>query len=177
MLLHHAQSRLVAVAREELTHIRWLLVESGLLPLARGMATPLAQAGTPAGRAALAADAAANQLRKDFNLALQALERRAAASAVPDALLEARDGLAAALSRAPVQGESAALAALAELSLQWDDATLRLAELQSHALDEAGIRQLRELLGTAPERQVCAEPIHHARGALMGWALRLDPLR
>ncbi len=175
MLLHHADSRLVTVAHEEAAHIHWLLSGSGLVDLARGMARPLAQAGTPAGRAALAGDAAANTLRQQFNLAMQALEQRASGSPVPDALLEARDGLAAALARAPGQGEAAALAAIAELAQALDDAALRLAELQSHALDEAGIRSLLELLGDTPLRRVTAEPIHHAHGALMGWALRLDP--
>lgn len=177
MLLHHADSHLVAVAREELAHIRWLQGESGLLELARGMARPLAQAATPAGRAALAGDRAANQLRQGFNLAMQELETRAAASEVPDTLLETREALGEALSRAPAHGQAESLAAIAQLTQGLEDSALRLAELQSHALDEAGIGRLRELLGDAASRCVDAEPIHHAQGALMGWALRLDPLR
>lgn len=175
MLLHHSGSRLVAVACEETRQLQWLCGSDGPLAVARGMANPLARAATPAGRATLAGDAAANRLRQDFNAVMRDLEQRAAASPVPDPLLETRSAVAQALSLAGPQGEAAALAAIDSLAQALQDSLLRLSELQSHALDEHGMATLLALLGEGGRRPLSAQPVHHAQGALMGWALRLHP--
>ena len=175
LLLHHSGSRLVDVACEEVRHLQWLCASEGLLAVARGMANPLARAATPTGRAALANDAVANRLRQDFNAVLRELEQRCAASQLPDPLLEIRDAVAQALSLAGPQGEAAALAAIDSLAQALQDSVLRLSELQSHALDEQRLDALLALLGEGGRRPVAAQPVHHAQGALMGWALRLHP--
>jgi len=175
MLLHHTGSRLVEVAREECGHLDWLLRNDGLLGLAADMLEPLARAATPEGRASLAGDARANALRQHFNQAMQALAQRAAESAVPDVLFDARETVAGILGSVASSGRAEAADAMETLRQALVDSQLRLSELRSHALDAAAIQVLTGWLGEGEGRVVSAEPIHHAQGALMGWALRVDP--
>ncbi len=174
LVLHHAGSRLVEVAREEGAHLEALLAADGLLAHLGPMLAPMARAATPAGREALRADASANAARAALNRALDALGARAAASPVPDALLEARDQVPALFQRAAARGVAAAEAALAAWRLALEDARLRQRELVDCALDDAALAALRGAFAAAGRASEAA-PLARPEGGVLGWGLRVAP--
>lgn len=176
LVLHHAGSRLVEVAREEDAHLAALLAPEGLLARAAPMLAPMARAATPAGREALRGDAAANAARAALNRALEALGARAAASPVPDALLEAREQLPALFRHAAERGVAAAEAALAGWRQALEDARLRQRELIACALDEAALAALREAFA-ADGRATAATALRRESGGgeVLGWGLTVAP--
>lgn len=177
LVLHHAGSRLVEVAREEDAHLAVLLAPEGLLAQAAPMLAPMARAATPAGREALRGDAAANAARAALNRALEALGARAAASPVPDALLEAREQLPALFRLAAERGVAAAEAALAGWRQALEDARLRQRELIACALDEAALAALREAFAADGRASAATVLLRGEGGAgeVLGWGLTVAP--
>lgn len=174
LVLHHAGSRPVALARVELAHLAWLTGPDGLLPACDAMLGPLAQARTPEGRARLAGDAQAEAARERFNAAQDALAARGrAASDGADVLGEVQDAVAAVLGQAVQGGETPARAALEALRQQLADSRLRLQELRACALDEPAAQTLCARLAAAGLRPALA-PLHEG-AHLMGWALLAEP--
>ena len=106
LVLHHAASRPVTLAAVEMAHIGWLRSAEGLLPAARAMLAPMAQAATPAGRASLAADVDAIARRNRFNAAQEALEGRLSVPDGADVLQEARAAVHQLFAQAQQQGRS-----------------------------------------------------------------------
>ena len=171
MILHHAGSRPVALAHDELAHIDWLSQPAGLLDTAALLLEPMARAATEAGRRALAQDTAAIAAREDFNRWQRELSQRIAGASCPDVLHEVRDALAQVLAAAPRHGESDARRRLAQLLKHLDDSSLRLRELCACALDEAGIDSLAASLalpGAVLRRTVVMDG-----PAVMGWSLHI----
>ncbi len=173
LVLHHAQSRPVQLAASEITHIEWLRSACGLLPAALAMIEPLTRAATPQGRAALAANPAAQACRQRFNRAQAALDERI--SAQPDGadlLFEVREAVMQALTpaRQDADGETASRA-LAQLDQQLVDAHWRLRELRDCALDGNGLNALAAAL--ASPRAVPVVGTLDEGGLLMGWTLQV----
>ncbi|WP_374436351.1 class I SAM-dependent methyltransferase [Inhella sp.] len=165
LVLHHAESLPVRLARTECSHIEGLLATDGLLDLAAGMQTLLMRARTPEGRIALDNDSAALALRDRFNAAQEQIEREIATSSCPDVLHEARQAIMQAFQAGP-----AGSAQLQAYRQQLQDAQLRLSELVMHALDEAKLSELEAQLqasGRNTQRALLQE-----RGQLMAWSLQ-----
>jgi SAM-dependent methyltransferase len=172
LVLHHAGSRPVTLAAVEIAHLDWLRGDDGLLPAARAMLAPLARAATPAGRAALAGDAAAEAARVRFNAAQAMLARRAEAADGADVLGEAQDAVAGVLSVAIERGEAAAGEAWARLDRALADARWRLQELRDCALDASAVQRLVVRL-QSPGRPATLQTLEE-QGHLMAWWLRVD---
>lgn len=173
LLVHHAGSRTVALAQEEITHLDWLLQPEGLLDLADGMVEPIVRAASAAGRAGLATDAAANRLRARFNETQKLLANRLTASPCPDPLHEARDWVAQALGVAAARGVQAGGQALRDIRRNLDESRQRLHDLCRCALDEAAASGLCAAL-RRPGGTASATPLSD-RGHLLGWAVVADP--
>lgn len=173
ILAHHAASRPVVFAGHEIAHIDWLLRNDGLVDLAAGMIEPMALAATAQGRARLASDAAANQLRQRFNAVQTALTARLASAQCPDVLHEVRDGVAQVFRLAATAGVAAGLPALDQVRRGLADSRLRLEDLRLHALDEAGVRRLCEAFDRR-SLHTTAVPLSD-EGHLLGWAVCSDP--
>jgi SAM-dependent methyltransferase len=173
MVLHHAGSRPVALARDELAHIDWLSQPAGLLDTAALLLEPMARAATEAGRRSLATDTRAVALREQFNQRQRELSQRAAAALCPDVLHEVREALAQVLAAATQQGEAPARLRLARVHQHLADSALRLRELCSCALDDRRIDALATRLArpgaTVRRAQVVEGP------AVMGWSLQIAP--
>lgn len=170
LLLHHAASRPVALARDELGHIDWLRAPQGLLDAAAALLEPMARSATAAGRQSLASDAEAGRRRERFNLLQRELDARSASSVCPDVLHETREGLAAVLDCAVREGAPAAAARLGALDDHLGDSRLRLADLLRCALDERGLAALlaRFRGASSIETGTVTE-----RGWLMGWTVEM----
>jgi SAM-dependent methyltransferase len=167
-IVHHAEGVVAQVSREELRHIAWLLAPDGLLDAADVIAGPLAQAATPAGRAALIRDPAAGAARACFNALQDEAEARIAAAAVPDLVHEARQAIAHALQPAIAQGRAdRAREALAAYRTSVAEIALRLRELVDRAWDEAACRDHLQTLHAAG-LVLTAEPLRD-EGRLLGW--------
>lgn len=170
LVMHHAAGRPAQLAQVELRHLDELCSENGFWTLACRLIEPFARSATPEGRALLAADAAAEASRQQFNAASDRLQDEARTSACPDVLHETFDAVAAILQRAVGQGAAAARSAAAGWSAHLQDSRLRLAELCAHALDESDTVAMSQLL--APWFCDIAIDRLTDRGHLMAWTLR-----
>ena len=172
LLMHHRDSRLAEVAREELRLSDWLLQSSGLLDRFGTIVPLFAQAATAEGRAHLAGDPTANATRDAFNRAMQSLTREAEASPFPDLLHEARTFVANTLQALGHDGDAeAALRGCHGYRQSLGDARLRYAELCDCAMDAGAIASLTGLLAAHGFTTVEHAPIAHDNGMLMGWTL------
>lgn len=169
LVMHHHDSRLVQVGREELAHHRHLVADDGLLPAARAVVAVLA-----AVRGGRPPDAAAVQARQRYNLALAELAQAAAASTAPDLLLETREAVhrqVAAVGADPTP----ALEALERLGADLAHARLRTAEMVECALDRAQLDALAQAVRQArPQWQVACAELAQAEGVL-AWSLAAGP--
>lgn len=173
LVLHHAASRPVTLARTELSHLAWALGPDGLVGACAGMLAPLVTATTAEGRARLARDPTAEAARLRFNAAQTALRERARIADGADVLGEIQDAVGRVLETALRAGEAPARSALQGLTQDLSDHQWRLRELSEHALDEGGLQALADQLTSAGlQTQVgtLSEGPH-----LMGWTLRARP--
>lgn len=133
LVCHHAQSRLVDVAREEVAHIDWLLAEDSVIAAVSTFAPFLALPKSDEGQRA----------SDQFNAAMARMVERAQRSPVPDALHDVAGVVRAVLDAAGRRGAGAA----AELVARWveaaRDARVRSAELCANALDDDALQKLR----------------------------------
>jgi hypothetical protein len=174
LVMHHTDSRPVALARTELSHLDWALGPDGLVGAGADMLGPAAEASTPQGRERLARDPAAETARLRFNAAQAALRERAAASDGADVLGEIRDAVAALLQSAMRRGAAQARADLDAWMRALADHRLRLEELCTHALDGAAVRALSAQLACAGLR-VDLGTLYEGQH-LMGWTLRANEI-
>lgn len=170
LLVHHAASRPVGLAQDEIGHVDWLLAPDGLLDAGAAMLPLLARASTAEGRAGLAQDAQALAWRRRFNQLQQELAQRASGAPCPDVLFETREALAALLDIAARRGAADAQARLPALREALSHSRVRLADLCRCALDEAAVAALAQRFGALGAARI--EPLHEA-GWLMGWTLRI----
>lgn len=158
LIVHHAESRLARVAREELRLSDWLLEPHGFAASVEAAV---------AGAAETRSDGAQSlqQLRTD-------LAALAAASPFPDLLHEADAFAARTLREARQGGAALALAHCRHWRTGLEDARLRYRELCTHALDATGIVELAERCARHGLTDSRHAPISHDNGMLMGWTFR-----
>lgn len=174
IVAHHTQSRPVAMGRDELQHIGWLLGAGGLLETAGELLEPFQRARSAAGRRALARDAKAIAQREHFNALQRELTDRSVGATCPDVLHEARQALADVLAQASHEGAAAGGQSLGALRSSLQDNAIRLTDLVRCALDAAGVAVLLSDLGASAHSVV--DTLRDS-GHLMGWciAARLEP--
>lgn len=148
LVCHHAESRLAEVAREEVSHIDWLAGDGQVFDHARALLPYIALSASAEGVARLRGDPAANSARDAFNASLEALQERAARSAVPDPLFESADTLMRLMQVTAAEGEARGRAALDAWRGALTDAALRSRELLEHALDDAARLEIEAALGS-----------------------------
>jgi ubiquinone/menaquinone biosynthesis C-methylase UbiE len=168
-VMHHADSVLVRVGREELSHHAMLGASDGLIAAALDIMPLIAR---------IRAGAAPTQddvlVRNRYNQAMQALAGRIASSPAPDLLLEARDRVHRLVANA---GKDAAMmdAQLQHYADALEGARLRTAEMVSHALDEARMDEFtRAFEALKPGMSVARFALRQAEG-IVGWAWAADP--
>ena len=171
LLLHHADSRLVQVAREELRLADWLLRPAGFLDDLEAIAPWIRQATTAEGRAALRDHADAHRARDAFNRGMQSLAAEVAASPFPDLLEEARSFAAQALASLKDRSMDDVLALVRSYRDNLVDARLRYAELCECAMDTDRLEAFTARLRAHGVSNARHAPIHHDNGLLMGWTL------
>jgi SAM-dependent methyltransferase len=132
LVCHHAQSRLVEVAQEEVAHIEWLLSEDSVVAAVAAFAPFLSLPKSDEGQRA----------SDRFNAAMARMVERAQGSPVPDALHDAADMVRAVLDTAGRRGADAAAAMLDRWVEAARDARVRSAELCANALDDGAARAL-----------------------------------
>jgi SAM-dependent methyltransferase len=165
LVMHHVDSVLVRVGREELAHHARLLGESGLVAAARGVAPWIARAR--AGEAVDAAEAA--HARARYNAAIREIEPAVASSPAPDLLLEARENIHGLLMGA--RGTRSMLGAIDAYASDLERARLRTAEMVAHALDAVQVEHLATLLaGARPGAVVEYGELRQAEG-MLAWSL------
>jgi len=174
LLLHHTEALPVTLAAEEIEHLVWLLQDSGFLDTTAAMLVPMALAGTPTGCAQLMGDERANQLREVFNAQQDTLQTRIEQGRCTDVLFEVRQAVGTLFAMVVQQGVAPARAALQDIQTGLQDALLRLQELRSHAMDEAGAMAIADSLARGAPYQL---DVLRDRDVVMGWALTVTPRR
>ena len=168
-VMHHAGSVLVSVGREELANQEFLLATGGLLDAARGVLPWLARAR--AGGAGIPQDSRATEARDAYNMAVGGVGQAIAASAVPDALVEARDWVHRLVGSVTPDDLPARTDALAAYREAMASAALRTREMLVHALDEGRVGQAAAALEAAcPGCQVRYEPLSQREG-ILAWGV------
>jgi SAM-dependent methyltransferase len=171
LLLHHADSRLADVAREEAGSIQWLRSADGPLAAAAAIYPYLSMAASGQ-RDRLTADPQAAPARDQLNAAMHALVQRSERSAYPDLLFEARDLVAAHIQAIMQRSLTAAraTAALDAWAAGLDAAAFRHRELCGHALDASAAALLAEAFSNVGFDDLALQPLHH-EAHLMGWCM------
>ena len=170
-MLHHAQSRPVALAAVELGHLDRLQAADGLLMAMDAMIEPMARSATAAGRETLVRDLTANAARQRFNAAQTAL--RAFVGDGDDIVAEVQDAVNQVLGLAVQQGEGIARQASAQLRAELADSRFRLRELQRCALDADALSAWAENLQRSGLRTRTCSVVE--QGHLLGWTLVGEP--
>lgn len=171
LLLHHVDSRLAQVAREELRLADWLLQPAGFMDDLETIAPWIRQATTADGRAALQGNAGAHRAREAFNHGMRSLAAEAAASPFPDLLEEASSFSAQALASLKDRPTQDVLALVRSYRDNLADARLRYAELCGCAMDADRLEAFAGRLRANGLADIAHAPIHHDNGLLMGWTL------
>lgn len=143
-VMHHSQSRIVTLARDEAEHLDWLLDRDGVDWFARveAMITPMSRLSDPMSAARLRDDAAMGAVRQAYDAAKANVEIRAAAALCPDPLEEAMDIAVSCFRIAARHSQSEALRYLSQVRAALGDARIRLNDLLSHAPDDAAVQKL-----------------------------------
>lgn len=171
LVLHHADSHLVTVAREELRHNSWLRSDASPL-IKASQVLPYLQMASQGRVAELAQSPSANTARSNLNQAMQALSAIAAQSAYPDLLHESAEFIAQALGST---GNGIITAEHANQRLQHyqqalEQAALRHQELCSCAMDDKGIVHMQNLLTQHGIKDIDIA-ILKENNYLLGWTL------
>ena len=168
LVMHHHDSVLVRVGREELAHHGRLLATDGLLAAAIAALPWIAQARSGQPITDLAAATAA---RGHYNDALQGLAEAARASFAPDLLLEVRQAVHRLLAGVHAGNLAATAAALQAYAGELDGARLRTAEMVADALSPQQLDALQQRLRQArPGLEVATVELAQAEGVL-AWSL------
>lgn len=165
-VMHHADSVLVRVGREELRHHDLLQREDGLLVAARRVMPWIvrARAGLPLGADAL-------QARAQYNRAMDGIGDAVAASSVPDLLIEIRERIHRLLMGGAGEAQ-ARLEALQEIEASLRAARLRTAEMIGHALDEDRMARIEHrLLAARPALSIRCGELRQREGRLAWYLL------
>lgn len=164
-VMHHAGSVLVSVGREELANQAFLLAAGGMLDTARAVLPWVASARS--GAAGKPSDPRATAARNAYNAAVGGVGQAISVSAVPDALVEAREWVHRLVGGVTQEDLSARTAALAGYRDAMASAALRTREMLEHALDEARVGRMKATLEAArPGCDVRYEPLVQREGVL-----------
>ena len=173
LVMHHRESRPVALARIELQYLDSLLdPQQGLLACGVDLIEPYARTATPEGRLAVSRDPLANARRLRFNHAESALGRSATAQAIPEMHAETVQAMGTVLRLAVTSGIAAAHADVEGWRLRLSDRRVQLTELIACALTPEAMVSLCVTLHEAQ--------LHLAHGELhegphrLAWWLKAD---
>lgn len=170
-VMHHSDSVLARVAREEAANADFLLSAQGLLAAARNALPWMARAraGMDISTSVLAGAA-----REDYNRAMGDVGARIEAAGVPDLLVHTRHWVHGLLAEPPHVGLARQLESLDEHESQLRAAALRSSELVRFALDESQVRDIARLFqNVRPNAVVRYEALSQHEG-ILGWGLRVE---
>jgi ubiquinone/menaquinone biosynthesis C-methylase UbiE len=173
LVMHHADSVLCQVAREEQAAFAWLLGSEGLLEAAEQVAPWLLMAKRGKD---ITGETAAAVARQAYNAAMQAIQARIERGPAAALLIEAQQQIHGMLSNAgsPPAGDTL-LERMHGYRTALQAAQLRGAELLAHAMDAGQMDRLLRLISLQrPRLQVRCQPLLQEQG-LLGWALRAAP--
>lgn len=169
LVCHHADSRLVEVASEEVANLGWLLDETGFVEQTRNMLPFIARSVTQAGIESLKHDAAANRAREAFNATVTEIKQRAETAKVPDALHIVVDNLPGLMRHTTVGGDAVGRQALEDWVAMMRSAMLRSKELIDFALDRQAVDEIKRRLESEGFSVTISELMEE--NYLMGWTI------
>ena len=173
LVMHHVDSVLVSVAREELRNQRLLLEPGGLLAAAREVMPFIAQARREGGNHN--GSDAAQRARLRYNAAMDRLGSEIEVSPVPDLLVETRSRVHGLVSEVGRMGAETQLVAVEVLANEFEAAILRTLEVIEHAVDAQRLEQLRACFHAGlPGHRIDCSPITQEEG-ILGWGVVVAP--
>ena len=173
LVMHHADSVLVKVGREELANQQLLLEADGLLNAVGAVIPWMARARS--GAAGMQGNAEALACRHRYNQAMNRLAEVIEASPAPDLLIEGRAWAHGLVSGANGVDPDQQLSLLASYREAMHAAALRTSEMVEHALDRAQVNDLLAVFQEQrPGHDVACQPISQKEGVL-GWGVLVTP--
>ena len=176
MILHHAESAILAQAREGLAQVRFCIEEEGLVDLAKRMVKlfrALKPGGTGPGR--LHWSPGALKVRESLMATAGRIEQRARtpeAQAADAGFIEfLLPSVMQIVERSRGAGDKAVERAWTGLSAEVETYRLRMADLVSAALDADDIERVAGELRDAGFNDVTVGPLHYRGATLLGWTL------
>ncbi len=163
-VIHHADSLISRVTREELDALAFLLADDGLVSTASALLPHMVNA-----RAGEVPTKEGHAARDRFNQALERGARLASASSTPDLLTQSAAGVRQFLSAVDRGNLASLLQKLATYREELRMATTRSAEQLECALDDAGLEIFLQPFRDAG-MDVAAGPLVES-GQLIGWAV------
>ena len=168
LVMHHADSVLMRVGREDLSHQRLLLADDGLLACAENALPWLARAR--AGDVAASSSQAAKLARARYNHAMTTISATIDTAEVPDLLLQVRESVHSALGAGAID-LSGGLGHIARMRRAIELAMLRTEEMLGCGLTVAKVHDCAEIIRSiAPDCEVVVQEIQAEQGVL-GWSL------
>jgi SAM-dependent methyltransferase len=170
-VVHHARSLVVNKARDEVRHLDWLLVRSGLFDTAHRFLGRIAGVASAEEIRALQGDAEVEALRLRFNAVCDEIGARIADGESVGGLRRVLGQLGEIIKNRARLDAAKATGMVDEIKLQVEAHRARLDDLLDAAVDEAGMRTLVERLTALRANNIEFDLLHHANGALFGWRL------
>ncbi|MEO5596068.1 MAG: class I SAM-dependent methyltransferase [Lysobacteraceae bacterium] len=170
-VIHDRDSLVLQTTSEQLETCAFLFEASDFFPQAHALCDLLANAGTPAQRAALANDPSAQEVRRRFNHASSSLTERITRLDTPDILQVAMGMTGAAIDQIAAEPVTAIHAQLDACEASLRGERLRLQALDRVAMDASQIGALRAMFEQAGSTKVEIGTIEHAPGQSLGYSL------
>ena len=170
MVIHHQDSRVVSMARDDLSFLTQAMSEEGILAAAKALMPFAAMANTPEGKEQLKNDPQAEAARAAFNAAQTDLAQRIQASDSPQAMANLGQAVHAVVVNAAQAGLAQAELQYNELLSLYEDEIKRLQELVACAWNDAQLSAFSEQLAEKGFTNVKTGLIHN-QDHLMGWSL------
>lgn len=170
MVMHHADSALVSIAKEDINHLSLILSEEGILHSVKNMIPFAAMAATPEGKATLKDNPEAEQARATFNDKMKTLQQLSEHAQSPSGIHHAAKSAHEILFRASQQGEEQAQHFLDTVKKLFEDERKRLIELAQCAKDQESLDKASALLKQLGFNQIEIDELYR-EDKKMAWSL------
>lgn len=170
MIMHHAESKVTLVAKEEIRYLKLILADDGILQSAKNMIPFVLMASTPEGKMALKANPDAQTTRSQFNQKQDELQSLAEAAETSPILHHAAKSAHDILVATSQYGEQQALSGLEQAHTTYQDALLRLQELVDTAMGQSQIESVKAILNSNGFTSVDISEVSN-QDQRMGWTV------
>ncbi|GEM_PF-1746993 len=171
--VHHKESALVTVAKEEIKHIDLLLAKDGYFDSVNTLIPIFSKLRNPANAKKINKDNNATRARERFNNESQKVVKQAENSSVPDLLQNSLRFSRHIFDLAKIKGRSVAKNEYSRYKNELNLSKERLLELITAAMDEADVKKLEEDMLTYGKQITKKEELKND-GKIVAWGIEIS---